>query len=105
MDMGFPAERTHFFRASIKLAQPFPAPESRTRILRTRGFSDSFQNHYTHDIIIFKLFWGLQLQLSGVFRINCHYSYGFLVFVAKCSYVKEFPSGILKKILRLQLHA
>ena len=41
MDMGFPAERTHFFQASIKLAQPFPAPELRTRILRTlKGFSD-----------------------------------------------------------------
>ena len=35
---GFPAERTHFFQVSIKLAQPFPAPELRTRILRTRGF-------------------------------------------------------------------
>ena len=29
-----------------------------------------FQNHYTHKIIIFELFRGLQLQLSGVFRIN-----------------------------------
>ena len=38
MDKGFPAERTHFFQASIKLAQPFPAPELRTRILRARGF-------------------------------------------------------------------
>ena len=36
---GFPAERTHFFQVSIKLAHPFPAPELRTRILRTRGFS------------------------------------------------------------------
>ena len=34
----FPAERTHFFRASIKLVHPFPAPELRTRNLRTRGF-------------------------------------------------------------------
>ena len=34
MDMGFPAERTYFFQVSIKLAQPFPAPELRTRILR-----------------------------------------------------------------------
>ena len=25
MDTGFPAERTHFFQASIKSAQPFPA--------------------------------------------------------------------------------
>ena len=38
MDMAFPAERTLFFQASIKLAQPFPAPELRTKILRTRGF-------------------------------------------------------------------
>ena len=30
MDMGFPADRTHFFQAPIKLAQPFPAPESQT---------------------------------------------------------------------------
>ena len=36
--MVFPAERTHFFRVPIKLAHPFPAPELRTRILRTRGF-------------------------------------------------------------------
>ena len=35
---GFPAERRHFFQVSVKLAQPFPAPELRTRILRTRGF-------------------------------------------------------------------
>ena len=26
-----------------------------------------FQNHYTHEITIFELFKGLQLQLSGVF--------------------------------------
>ena len=37
-DTGFPAERRHFFQVSIKLAQPFPAPELRTRTLRTRGF-------------------------------------------------------------------
>ena len=36
--MVFPTERTHFFQVSIKLAHPFPAPELRTRILRTRGF-------------------------------------------------------------------
>ena len=29
-----------------------------------------FQNHYTHEIIVFKSFRGLQLQLSGVFRIK-----------------------------------
>ena len=37
----FPAERAHIFQVSIKLAHPFPAPELRTRILRTReDFSD-----------------------------------------------------------------
>ena len=63
-----------------------------------------FQNHYTHEIIVFELFRGLQLQLSGVFRIKKHYSYSFLMFLAECSYRKEFPSGILKNILQLQLH-
>ena len=29
-----------------------------------------FQNHYTHEIIMFELFRGLQLQLSGVVRIS-----------------------------------
>ena len=41
-----------------------------------------FQNHYTHEITIFELFRGLQLQLSGVVRINYHYSYSFLDFLA-----------------------
>ena len=36
----------------------------------------------------FRIFRGLQLQLSGVFRINSHYGYSFLVFLAKCSYRK-----------------
>ena len=30
----------------------------------------ALQNHYTHEIVIFKLFRGLQLQFSGVLRIN-----------------------------------
>ena len=38
----FPAERAHFSRAPIKLAQPFPAPELRAKTLRTRGFSGPF---------------------------------------------------------------
>ena len=38
-----PAERTHFCQAPITLAQPFPAPELRTEILRTRGFFWIFQ--------------------------------------------------------------
>ena len=32
------AERKQKYQASIKLTHPFPAPESRTKILRTRGF-------------------------------------------------------------------
>ena len=39
MDKVFPVERAHFFEAPIKLAQPFPAPELQTEILRTlKGF-------------------------------------------------------------------
>ena len=38
MDMGFFLQKERIFQAPIKLAQPFPAPELRTRILRTRGF-------------------------------------------------------------------
>ena len=44
--------------------------------------------NYTHEIIIFKLFMRLQLQLSGVFRINYHYSYSLLIFLAEWSYRK-----------------
>ena len=47
-----------------------------------------FQNLYTHEITIFELFRGLQLQLSGVFRINKHHSYSFLVVLAERSYGK-----------------
>ena len=35
---GFSCRTDAFFQVSIKLAQPFPAPELRTQILRTRGF-------------------------------------------------------------------
>ena len=34
-----------------------------------------FQNHYTHEIIIFKLFRGLPLQLSVVCRISLSYHF------------------------------
>ena len=34
---GFSCRTDAFFQTSIKLAQPFPAPELRTKILRTRG--------------------------------------------------------------------
>ena len=38
MDMGFSCRKNAFFQASIKLTHPFPAPELRTKTLRTRGF-------------------------------------------------------------------
>ena len=37
----FPAERTHFFQVSIKLAQPSPAPELRTIIYGHEDFSEN----------------------------------------------------------------
>ena len=41
---------------------------------------------------------------GGVYSFFPGYSYSLLVFLADCSYRKEFPSGILKNFLRLQLH-
>ena len=55
-------------------------------------------------LLLFKFFRVLQLKLSGVFRINWHYSYSFLGFLAECSYRIDFPSEILRNFLRLQLH-
>ena len=42
------------------------------------GVYHPFQNHYTHKIIIFKLFRSLQLQFSGPTEINFRYSYSFV---------------------------
>ena len=62
-----------------------------------------FQNNYTHEVTIFKWFRGLQLQLSGVCRMNLDCSYSFLVLCVECIYRKEFPSRIFKNLLQLQL--
>ena len=75
-------------------------PRSREMFFRTYH---PFQNHYTHELTIFELFRGLQLQLSGVFRMNLHYSYSFVVYLAECSYRKYFPSGIPENFRQLQL--
>ena len=48
----------------------------------------SFQNHYRHEMIVFKLFNGLQFRFLGVSRINLHCTYIFLVLSAECSYRK-----------------
>ena len=42
MDMGFPAERTHFFQASIKLAQPFPARNCGHEFYGHEDFSEKY---------------------------------------------------------------
>ena len=55
MDMAFPAERTHFFQASIKLAQPFPAPE-----LQANKFTDTRNSHEKCSEIFEPLFVGLK---------------------------------------------
>ena len=39
----------------------------------------TLQNYYTHEILIFELFQGLQIQLSEVCEIHLCYSYRFLV--------------------------
>ena len=45
-----------------------------------------FQNHYTHKIIIFKLFRSLQLQFSGPTGINFRYSHSFVGLTGICLY-------------------
>ena len=46
----------------------------------------SFQNHYTHKIIIFKLFRSLQLQFLGPTGMNVRYSYSFVGLTGICLY-------------------
>ena len=62
-DAVFPAERTHFFRVSIKLAHPFPAPELRTRILRIRRlFLILSCLRHTKDLFLFSRVWELRCE-------------------------------------------
>ena len=65
-DMGFPAERTHFFQASIKLAQPFPAPELRTRIYGHEDFSDCWLVGTFGEMVCSKQNWNLSLNFSQI---------------------------------------
>ena len=64
MDMEVSCRKSAFFQVSIKLAQPFPAPELRTRILWTRGFFrvGLWQNGFFADFY----FWA-----AGFFRSVC----------------------------------
>ena len=55
MDIGFPAERTHFFQVSITLGQPFPAPELRTRI---------FYGHEDFSDKKYRAIWGIAVIVS-----------------------------------------
>ena len=48
--------------------------------------------------MIFESFKGLELQLSGVFRMNLHYSYTCLALPAECT------SGNVKNFLQLQFY-
>ena len=71
----------------------------------------SFQNHYTHKTIIFKLFRSLQLQFSGPTGIHFRYSYSSvgLTGIVLYSYSsvelhKEMVRGMIFRKLQLQLH-
>ena len=54
----------------VKSHQQGPSGVRRIASNSTAEQLQPFQNHYTHEIIILELFRGLQLQFSGVFRIN-----------------------------------
>ena len=69
-----------------------------------------FQNHYTHKIIIFKLFRSLQLQFLLLTGINFRYSYSFVGLTGICLYSyssvqlhKKMVFGIIFRKLQLQL--
>ena len=76
-DMVFPAERTHFFQVSIKLAHPFPAPE-----LRTENFTD------TRIFLIYQI---VQTSLTGGARKG-GYS---LLLASACSLRTAGPATVL----------
>ena len=61
-----------------------------------------FQNHYTHKIIIFKLFRSLQLQFSGPTGINFRYSYSFVGLTGICLY--NYNSVQLHKKMVFGIH-
>ena len=69
-----------------------------------------FQNHYTHEIIVFKLFRLLQLQFSGPTGINFSYSYSlwvwriFLYSYSSVQLHKKHGLWIIFRTLQLQLH-
>ena len=58
MDMGFFLQKERIFQASIKLAQPFPAPE-----LRTENFM---------DMRIFLILNGEQQRIEGLGAVDTH---------------------------------
>ena len=46
----------------------------------------------------------MQLQLSGVFRINLHYSNSFLFSLTETQLQETIAQGILNNFLQVQLH-
>ena len=98
----------HCQKSGLFWASPFTMHLVCTLLIQTWkkvayfGFFPSFQNHNTHETIIFELFRALQLQLSGVFRINLHYS--FLGFLSRMQLQEIIPTGSFKNFLQLQLH-
>ena len=71
VDMGFSCRKNAFFQASIKLAQPFPAPELRTEnFTDTRIFLIEFQSISIRDTDF-----GLETNklCNDVFHLQSHY--------------------------------
>ena len=51
MDVVFPCRTDAFFQASIKLAQPFPAPELRTEIYGHEDFSEFLKPLFAEPVV------------------------------------------------------
>ena len=78
--------QNNLFNRTAYRGSPFQGNSSDHTDKRKSTKYHPFQSHYTHKIIIFKLFRSLQLQFSGSTGINFRYSYSFVGLTGICLY-------------------
>ena len=110
MDMGFSCRKNAFFQASIKLTHPFPAPELRTKILRTRGFfwwlfllAQILRRRFESKVCTFpegmllRVKRSLTLQCGKFFAYSCFFAYSPIRFSDTHSSVVGKEASIVSK--------
>ena len=68
------------------------------------GDKKSFHHLTTNEITIFELFRGLHYSFRGVFELNFHYSYSFLILLTRIQLQEIIPLSDFQSFLQLQLH-